>query len=112
MRRRVRILALIMAAVFFQSPLFAADVQPAVISGKVVLIKTGTNQVLVAYKRPAAFVETISTFKLDEKTQLKNFGTLSELKLNDSVNVSYLESETGNFMAQQIEKVKPEGGSL
>ncbi len=92
--------------------LLAAEAPPAVITGKVVLIKTGTNQVLVAFKRPGAFVETISTFKIDEKTQLKNFGALPELKLNDTVTVNYLESETGNFMAQQIEKAKQEGGTV
>ena len=112
MKKISKIIMAVIVAGLVPGMLFAAELLPAAVSGKVVLIKTGTNQVLVAYKRQGAFLETISTFKIDEKTELKNFGALSELKLNDTVSVIYLESETGNLMAQKIEKFKQEGGTV
>lgn len=74
------------------------------VSGKVVLVKVMTNQVLLAYRRPGDFVETISTFKIDEKTQFKNVGGLAALKINDPVTVLYAEPEAGVLQAQVVEK--------
>jgi|SRR3989338_2927711 len=99
----------LLAVVFFPALLFAAEQQPAVIAGNVILIKTGTKQILVAHKRPGAFVDTISAFKVDEKTQLANFDVITELKLNDPVTVSYVETDAGNFTALQIERNQQEG---
>ncbi len=109
MKRLKRGLRWFLAVIFFPAMLFAAEQQPAIIAGNVILIKTGTNQILVAYKRPGAFVDTISTFKVDEETKLANFDAITELKLNDPVTVSYIETDAGNFTARQIERNKQEG---
>lgn len=98
-----------LAVIFFPAMLLAAEQSPAVIAGNVILIKTGTSQILVAYKRPGAFVDTISAFKVDEKTRLENFNVITELKLNDPVTVSYVETDAGNFTALQIERNQQEG---
>ena len=83
---------------------FGAESQPMNVSGKVVLVKLASSQVLVAYKKSDALVETISTFKIDDKTQLKNIGNLVELKINDPISIDYVESEPGNLIAKSLEK--------
>lgn len=86
---------------------WAAEKKLGSISGQVVLVKTTSGQVLVAHKKPAALIETISTFKVDGKTQLKNVNNIASLKINDTVSVTYVESETGDLLAQAVERQQP-----
>lgn len=104
----MKMLSVLLLPVFLAAvgaaPVFAAEGQPVTVSGKVVLVKAASSQVLLAYKKPGAFIETISTFKVDEKTQFKNLGNIAELKINDTVTVNYKASEPGNLIAQSVEK--------
>ncbi len=82
----------------------AVESQPLSISGRVVLVKLTTNQVLVAHKKPGALIETISVFNVDNKTQFKNINGTASLKINDPISVAYTESEAGNLAARVLEK--------
>lgn len=114
---RDRFFAAILSVFMLPGVLLAQDKPASVVSGTVVLIKVATNQILVAYKRPGDFVETISTVKVDEKTQFKNVEGLAALKINDPITVSFQELEPGTLLAQAVvkeaaEKASPQGVNL
>lgn len=62
------------------------------------------RQILVAYKKPGSVADTISTFQVDDKTQLADIADLAQLRINDTVTVTYVEEGPGVFKALAVEK--------
>jgi len=104
MKRFLGFLFIVSLVAFAAGSVLALENQPVSVSGKVVLVKPASSQLLVAYRKEGALVESISTFNVDEKTQLKNLANIAELKINDSITISYVESGPGSLIAQSIEK--------
>ena len=98
-------------AVLFLRALSAWSVEggnsPQTLSGNVVLVKMVARQILVAYKKQGSVAETISTFQVDDKTELSHVADIAELRINDPITVKYVEESPGVFKALAVEKQAP-----
>jgi hypothetical protein len=85
---------------------FALTPQTASVNGKVVLVKPKAGHFFVAYRKPGAPLDTLSTFKVDGQTLFVNLEGIESLKLNDAVSVEYAEAEGGSWVARRVEKLE------
>lgn len=85
---------------------FALTPPTVSVSGKVVLVKPKAGHFFVAYRKPGAPLDTLSTFKVDGQTLFVNLDGIEALKLNDAVSVEYAEEKGGGWVARRVEKLE------